>query len=199
MGRAYCCAHDLTVGKNSVINAYTSAGGVVGALYGVVYNAKNYAAVATTGTISAGGIAGTAYEGSQLKSCANYGKVTAKTTNAGGIFGASAPSSRVAVDSCANYGEVTATTQYAGGVAGYASVYAKACANYGKVTAVTNYAGGIIGDALLPSGVSYSFNKGEVTAEKAYAAGIVALNVVHNNATPPKLPEVEGTNTVPAL
>mgnify|MGYP000796612232 FL=1 len=56
--------------------------------------------------------------------------------------------------------------------------------NYGKVTAVTNYAGGIIGDALLPSGVSYSFNKGEVTAEKAYAAGIVALNVAHNNATP---------------
>lgn len=178
------CVHDLTVGKNSVINAYTSAGGVVGALYGVVYNAKNYAAVATTGTISAGGIAGTAYEGSQLKSCANYGKVTAKTTNAGGIFGTSAPSSRVAVDSCANYGEVTATTQYAGGVAGYASVYAKACANYGKVTAVTNYAGGIIGDALLPSGVSYSFNKGEVTAKKAYAAGIVALSVVHNNATP---------------
>lgn len=80
------CVHDLTVGKNSVINAYTSAGGVVGALYGVVYNAKNYAAVATTGTISAGGIAGTAYEGSQLKSCANYGKVTAKTTNAGGIL-----------------------------------------------------------------------------------------------------------------
>lgn len=178
------CVHDLTVGKNSVINAYTSAGAVAGGLYGSIYNAKNYAEVAATGTISAGGIAGTAYEGSKLKGCANYGKVTAKTTNAGGIFGASAPSACVAVDSCVNYGEVTATTQYAGGVAGYGSVYANACANYGKVTAVTNYAGGIIGDALLPSGVSYSFNKGEVTAKKAYAAGIVALNVAHNNITP---------------
>ena len=178
------CVHDLTVGKNSVINAYTSAGAVVGGLYGSIYNAKNYAEVAATGTISAGGIAGTAYQGSKLKGCANYGKVTAKTTNAGGIFGASAPSACVAVDSCVNYGEVTATTQYAGGVAGYGSVYANACANYGKVTAVTNYAGGIIGDALLPSGVSYSFNKGEVTAKKAYAAGIVALNVTHNNITP---------------
>ena len=178
------CVHDLTVGKNSVINAYTSAGAVAGGLYGSIYNAKNYAEVAATGTISAGGIAGTAYEGSKLKGCANYGKVTAKTTNAGGIFGASAPSACVAVDSCVNYGEVTATTQYAGGVAGYGSVYANACANYGKVTAVTNYAGGIIGDALLPSGVSYSFNKGEVTAKKAYAAGIVALNVTHNNITP---------------
>ncbi len=177
------CVHDLIVGKDCQFNAYTSVGAVAGSLYGSIYNTNNYAQVTATGTISAGGIAGTAYEGSQIKRCANHGKVAAKTTNAGGIFGASAPSSCVAVDSCYNYGEVTATTQYAGGVAGNASVYATHCANYGKVTAVTNYAGGIIGDALLPSGVSYSHNEGEVTA-KAYAAGVVALNVAHNNQTP---------------
>lgn len=173
------CVHDLTVGEGSVVNAYTSAGGVAGAVYGAVYNVKNYAQVAATGTISAGGIAGTAFEGSAFKNCENHGKVTAKTTNAGGIFGASAPSSSVKVDSCANYGEVTATTQYAGGIAGYASALVKGCVNYGKVTAVTNYAGGIMGDALLPSGITFCHNEGEVTATKAYAAGVVALNVAH--------------------
>lgn len=193
------CVHDLIVAKNCEISAYTSVGGVAGSLYGEIYNTSNYAQVTATGTISAGGIAGTAYEGSKISKCANHGKVTAKTTNAGGIFGTSAPSSKVAVDSCYNYGEVTATTQYAGGVAGYASVYATNCANYGKVTASSQYAGGIIGDALLPSGVSYCHNEGEVTAQKAYAAGIVALNVAHNNATPFLIDSCYNAGTVKAV
>ncbi|MDO4511277.1 MAG: hypothetical protein Q4B68_05605 [Bacteroidales bacterium] len=191
------CVHDLTVGAGSSIKAYTSVGGVAGSAYGKVYNVKNYGEVATTGTISAGGVAGTAYEGSSFKNCANYGKVTAKTTNAGGVFGTSAAAASIAADSCYNYGEVTATTNYAGGVAGYGSVFANRCANYGKVTATTNYAAGIVGDALLPSGITFCHNEGEVTA-KAYAAGIVALNVAHSNAVPFVIDSCYNAGTVSA-
>lgn len=189
--------HDLNVGSGCSIKAYSSVGGVAGSAYGAIYRVNNYGEVASTGTTSAGGVAGSAYEGSSFKHCYNYGNVTSKTSYAGGVFGASPASAKIPADSCANYGIVTATTSYAGGVAGYGSVFATHCANYGTVSATTSYAAGVVGDALLPSGVSYCHNEGEVSA-KGYAAGVVALNVAHTAETPFEVDSCYNVGTITA-
>jgi len=168
--------------ENSTISAYQNAGGISGICYGNIVGCTNGATVSTLGTTGAGGITGYASTGSMFSTCSNTGAVTAKTNYAGGIIGSAPASAALSVTECSNAGQVKGASKI-GGIVGSGSVYISDCSNTGKVTATSTYAGGILGEALLPSGIKKSGNKGEIAANQ-YMAGIVAMSIAHTEDTP---------------
>lgn len=106
----------------------------------------------STKAYSAGGIAGHLYAaGDTVKSCVNYGSITANTASAGGIVGTYG-GNKAAVDNCYNAGSVSNTYAggYAGGIAGIAntSTYYYTCIsncyNRGKLSISENGSAGAI-------------------------------------------------------
>ena len=107
-------------------------GGIAGDLsYANAYNCVNYATV--QGNNRVGGLFGyCSVENSSITTCANYGNVTATSTDAGGLVGYFVSGT---IQDCANYGDVKGTERVAG-MAGY--VYEGKIQNvfsYGNVSA----------------------------------------------------------------
>ena len=107
----------------------------------------------------------------QILSCENYGTITSinsKKGGVGGILGGSFNGYTV-IESSKNEGNITASVAYAGGIAGIAYSDVKNCANYGNIENTKGDASGICVSTSLE--VSYSFNKGNISA-KENAGGI---------------------------
>lgn len=107
-------------------------GGIAGDLsYANAYNCVNYATV--QGNYRVGGLFGyCSNKKSSITTCANYGNVTATSTDAGGLVGDFASGT---IQDCANYGDVKGT-EHVAGMAGY--VYEGKIQNvfsYGNVSA----------------------------------------------------------------
>ena len=91
-------------------------GGIAGEFNGNAYNCVNYATV--QGNNRVGGLFGyCSVENSSITTCANYGNVTATSTDAGGLVGDFISGT---ILDCANYGDVKGTECVAG-MAGYVS------------------------------------------------------------------------------
>ena len=91
-------------------------GGIAGDFDGNAYNCVNYATV--QGNNRVGGLFGyCSVENSSITTCANYGNVTATSTDAGGLVGYFISGT---IQDCANYGDVKGTERVAG-MAGYVS------------------------------------------------------------------------------
>ena len=101
-------------------------GGIAGDFDGNAYNCVNYATV--QGNNRVGGLFGyCSVENSSITTCANYGHVTATSTDAGGLVGYFISGT---IQDCANYGDVKGTERVAG-MAGYV--------NEGKIQNVFSY------------------------------------------------------------
>lgn len=171
--------------RSGTISGYQNVGGIVGLCYGKVYNCRNSASVNTLNTTGAGGIAGYAYPGAQIKKSANSGAIIAATNMAGGILGATAASASVYIDECENSGFISGASKI-GGIAGSASAYISNCVNSGEVRVsktTGTYAAGIISEALLPSSIVRSTNSGTIWANQ-YMGGIVSSSAAHTPASP---------------
>ena len=152
-------------------------GGIAGELsYANAYNCVNYATV--QGNYRVGGLFGyCSNKESSITTCANYGNVTATSTDAGGLVGYFASGT---IQDCANYGDVKGTERVAG-MAGY--VYEGKIQNvfsYGNISATNstdagmafgNSANGVTeGMVAYYSGAKLNANGQEITI-KAFGNG----------------------------
>lgn len=169
--------HNLNYGK---ITAAGSCGGIIGSTKGNPgWKNVNYGDVTSTAA-NAGGVVGYAWtqldDCNTIDDCANYGKVYATTTAAGGICANLFRAQQVT--NCVNFGEVYAKTGQAGGIVGTAGNYAhniKNVENYGNVsgkTAVGGLVGKTAGNATNMTTLQ-GINHGEVVSESNQAGGIV--------------------------
>ena len=134
-------------------------GGIAGDLdYANAYNCVNYATV--QGNYRVGGLFGYCYnEKNSITTCANYGNVTATSTDAGGLVGDFVSGT---IQDCANYGDVKGT-EHVAGMAGY--VYEgkiQNVFNYGNISATNST------DAGMAFGKSYN---GTTEGMVAYYSG----------------------------
>ena len=123
---------NIKISNTCQIKGGKETGGIAGDLrYANAYNCVNYATV--QGNNRVGGLFGNcSVENSSITTCANYGNVTATSTDAGGLVGYFASGT---IQDCANYGDVKGTERVAG-MAGY--VYEGKIQNvfsYGNVSA----------------------------------------------------------------
>ena len=133
-------------------------GGIAGYLDGNAYNCVNYATV--QGNNRVGGLFGyCSVENSSITTCANYGNVTATSTDAGGLVGYFISGT---IQDCANYGDVKGTERVAG-MAGYVSK--------GKIQNVFNY-GNISATNSTDAGMAFgNSNNGTTEGMVAYYSG----------------------------
>ena len=118
----------------------------------------NYATV--QGNNRVGGLFGyCSVENSSITTCANYGHVTATSTDAGGLVGYFISGT---IQDCANYGDVKGTERVAG-MAGYV--------NYGKIQNVFNY-GNISATNSTDAGMAFgNSTNGTTEGMVAYYSG----------------------------
>ena len=122
---------NIKISNTCQIKGGKETGGIAGDFDGNAYNCVNYATV--QGNYRVGGLFGyCSNKESSITTCANYGNVTATSTDAGGLVGYFASGT---IQDCANYGDVKGTERVAG-MAGY--VYEGKIQNvfsYGNVSA----------------------------------------------------------------
>lgn len=143
--------------EGSVVGG-AGAGGISGESNGSFTNCINRCSV--TGSISIGGITGTAARG-MIYGCKNYGEVKASGT-AGGIVGNTFNCHGIpgTVENCENYGNVSYGYNL-GGIVGHADVgYVRDSTNYGAISG-SDKVGGIAGYSAVK--ISGSTNEGSVT------------------------------------
>lgn len=118
---------NIKISNTCQIKGGKETGGIAGDLsYAKAYNCVNYATV--QGNYRVGGLFGyCSVENSSITTCANYGNVTATSTDAGGLVGYFISGT---IQDCANYGDVKGTERVAG-MAGYV--------NEGKIQNVFSY------------------------------------------------------------
>ena len=118
---------NIKISNTCQIKGGKETGGIAGDLsYANAYNCVNYATV--QGNNRVGGLFGyCSVENSSITTCANYGNVTATSTDAGGLVGYFISGT---IQDCANYGDVKGTERVAG-MAGYV--------NEGKIQNVFSY------------------------------------------------------------
>ena len=134
-------------------------GGIAGYLtYANAYNCVNYATV--QGNYRVGGLFGyCSNKERSITTCANYGNVTATSTDAGGLVGYFVSGT---IQDCANYGDVKGTERVAG-MAGYVSK--------GKIQNVFNY-GNISATNSTDAGMAFgNSNNGTTEGMVAYYSG----------------------------
>lgn len=180
---------------------YSTVGGVVGQMSGIMRHCYNRGTVIGDGTL--GGVAGYAFD---IDSCVNYTDIDANGSTVGGVVGRAASrmshcynygnvsasnytggvvgdiSSKAVVDYCSNRGTVTGKSKaYTGGVAGELSSNATldSCANYGPVLGTGSnacYVGGVTGGGTSSITLSRLVNYAPVTvngsANTYYVAGV---------------------------
>ena len=117
---------NIKISNTCQIKGGKETGGIAGDFDGNAYNCVNYATV--QGNYRVGGLFGyCSNKKSSITTCANYGNVTATSTDAGGLVGYFISGT---IQDCANYGDVKGTERVAG-MAGYV--------NEGKIQNVFSY------------------------------------------------------------
>ena len=150
---------NIKISNTCQIKGGKETGGIAGDLsYANAYNCVNYATV--QGNNRVGGLFGyCSVENSSITTCANYGNVTATSTDAGGLVGYFI---RGTIQDCANYGDVKGTERVAG-MAGYVSK--------GKIQNVFNY-GNISATNSTDAGMAFgNSDNGTTEGMVAYYSG----------------------------
>lgn len=152
---------DIKISNTCQMKGGKVTGGIAGYLYANAYNCVNYATV--QGKEKVGGLFGLfslwSNKESSITTCANYGNVTATSTDAGGLVGYFISGT---IQDCANYGDVKGTERVAG-MAGYVS--------NGKIQNVFSY--GNISATKSTQDIGMAFGSGSGTTEGmvAYYSG----------------------------
>ena len=150
---------NIKISNTCQIKGGKETGGIAGDLsYANAYNCVNYATV--QGNNRVGGLFGyCSVENSSITTCANYGNVTATSTDAGGLVGCFISGT---ILDCANYGDVKGTERVAG-MAGYVSK--------GKIQNVFNY-GNISATNSTDAGMAFgNSDNGTTEGMVAYYSG----------------------------
>ena len=150
---------NIKISNTCQIKGGKETGGIAGDLsYANAYNCVNYATV--QGNYRVGGLFGyCSNKKSSITTCANYGNVTATSTDAGGLVGYFISGT---IQDCANYGDVKGTERVAG-MAGYVSK--------GKIQNVFNY-GNISATNSTDAGMAFgNSNNGTTEGMVAYYSG----------------------------
>ena len=150
---------NIKISNTCQIKGGKETGGIAGDLsYANAYNCVNYATV--QGNNRVGGLFGyCSVENSSITTCANYGNVTATSTDAGGLVGYFISGT---IQDCANYGDVKGTERVAG-MAGYVSK--------GKIQNVFNY-GNISATNSTDAGMAFgNSTNGTTEGMVAYYSG----------------------------
>ena len=149
---------NIKISNTCQIKGGKETGGIAGDFDGNAYNCVNYATV--QGNNRVGGLFGfCSVENSSITTCANYGNVTATSTDAGGLVGYFISGT---IQDCANYGDVKGTERVAG-MAGYVSK--------GKIQNVFNY-GNISATNSTDAGMAFgNSNNGTTEGMVAYYSG----------------------------
>ena len=175
---------NIKISNTCQIKGGKETGGIAGDFNGNAYNCVNYATV--QGNNRVGGLFGyCSVENSSITTCANYGNVTATSTDAGGLVGYFISGT---IQDCANYGDVKGTERVAG-MAGYVSKgKIQNVFNYGNISATNSTDAGMAfgnstngtteGMVAYYSGAKLNANGQEQTA-KAFGTG----DLSEDNAT----------------
>ena len=150
---------NIKISNTCQIKGGKETGGIAGDLsYANAYNCVNYATV--QGNYRVGGLFGYCSNKERfITTCANYGNVTATSTDAGGLVGYFVSGT---IQDCANYGDVKGTERVAG-MAGYVSK--------GKIQNVFNY-GNISATNSTDAGMAFgNSNNGTTEGMVAYYSG----------------------------
>ena len=149
---------NIKISNTCQIKGGKETGGIAGDFDGNAYNCVNYATV--QGNNRVGGLFGyCSVENSSITTCANYGNVTATSTDAGGLVGYFISGT---IQDCANYGDVKGTERVAG-MAGYVSK--------GKIQNVFNY-GNISATNSTDAGMAFgNSTNGTTEGMVAYYSG----------------------------
>ena len=149
---------NIKISNTCQIKGGKETGGIAGDFNGNAYNCVNYATV--QGNNRVGGLFGyCSNKKSSITTCANYGNVTATSTNAGGLVGYFISGT---IQDCANYGDVKGTERVAG-MAGYVSK--------GKIQNVFNY-GNISATNSTDAGMAFgNSDNGTTEGMVAYYSG----------------------------
>ena len=149
---------NIKISNTCQIKGGKETGGIAGEFDGNAYNCVNYATV--QGNNRVGGLFGyCSVENSSITTCANYGNVTATSTDAGGLVGYFISGT---IQDCANYGDVKGTERVAG-MAGYVSK--------GKIQNVFNY-GNISATNSTDAGMAFgNSDNGTTEGMVAYYSG----------------------------
>ena len=167
---------NIKISNTCQIKGGKETGGIAGDFDGNAYNCVNYATV--QGNNRVGGLFGfCSVENSSITTCANYGNVTATSTDAGGLVGYFISGT---IQDCDNYGDVKGTERVAG-MAGYVrkgkiqNVF-----NYGNISATNSTDAGMAfgnstngtteGMVAYDSGAKLNANGQEITV-KAFGNG----------------------------
>lgn len=172
---------NLTVRGESVNKAGMAyAAGIVSYAKGCsISNCVNRVNVTADGEI-AGGIAAYTMDGTVIRDCQNYGKITA-ATGAGGIAGICQGASDV-ISGCVNTGAISTKGSGLSGLGGIAGKHVgliENCINAGEIAGNDRYVGGIAGytSGRKTSKITASQNQGPVTSdsdnEKAALGGVI--------------------------
>ena len=149
---------NIKISNTCQIKGGKETGGIAGDFNGNAYNCVNYATV--QGNNRVGGLFGyCSVENSSITTCANYGHVTATSTDAGGLVGYFISGT---IQDCANYGDVKGTERVAG-MAGYV--------NEGKIQNVFSY-GNISATNSTDAGMAFgNSDNGTTEGMVAYYSG----------------------------
>ena len=149
---------NIKISNTCQIKGGKETGGIAGDFDGNAYNCVNYATV--QGNYRVGGLFGyCSNKKSSITTCANYGNVTATSTDAGGLVGYFISGT---IQDCANYGDVKGTERVAG-MAGYVSK--------GKIQNVFNY-GNISATNSTDAGMAFgNSTNGTTEGMVAYYSG----------------------------
>lgn len=169
------------------LNISTSAeqAGLVGLVSeGASVSGVNVKSGNLTGGKATGAIVGRVMKHGTISNCTNGANITSKTSNAGGIAGASyytAEGKQTVITGCTNSGTIHAENVAAGGISGLNTGLIVNCTNTGNVTAVTNSAGGIVGVQQSAGYVRGCNNSGDVTCNGQLGAGGIIGWVKYDN------------------
>ena len=150
---------NIKISNTCQIKGGKETGGIAGDFNGNAYNCVNYATV--QGNNRVGGLFGyCSVENSSITTCANYGHVTAISTDAGGLVGYFISGT---IQDCANYGDVKGTERVAG-MAGFV--------DKGKIQNVFSYGNLSATNSTQKVGMAFGFsNKGATEGMVAYYSG----------------------------
>ena len=150
---------NIKISNTCQIKGGKETGGIAGDFNGNAYNCVNYATV--QGNNRVGGLFGyCSVENSSITTCANYGNVTATSTDAGGLVGYFISGT---IQDCANYGDVKGTERVAG-MAGYVSK--------GKIQNVFSYGNISVTNKTQKVGMFFGlFRSGATEGMVAYYSG----------------------------
>ena len=150
---------NIKISETCQIKGGKQTGGIAGILDCNANNCVNYATV--QGIEDVGGLFGYySRSGTSMTACANYGNVTASSTNIGGLVGYFGSGT---IQDCANYGNVKGTYRVAG-MAGYVSK--------GKIQNVFSYGNLSATNSTQEVGMIFGYsNNGSAEGMVAYYSG----------------------------